>query len=511
MIQEPASTTFILPDTMSVEKIWQNVRRPYALERTRQTKGRRQYYDTFDWRLYRAGLTLLWEGDRYELRSLDRDEVVASLEAVGQQRFWWEFRDGTLKDRLRERLEERALITLVNVDIDRRIGDVLNEDRKTVARVALEQIALPNRDANSARVRTVTLQPVRGYRRDFRSLHDNFSSQGLDARGRPCFDIVLERSGKTPCDYSSKLNVNLESGMQARAAVVVIFQRLLDTIERNEAGVCQDTDTEFLHDFRVAVRRTRAGLTQIKGIFPEEATRRFKTDFSKLGRLSNRLRDLDVYLMTKDQYGRMLPRELQPALQPMFDALGHERARELNRVVETIRGSDYRTRLNEWRGFLDNPTVFGPEPADAAVPIDRLARRWIWRRYRRVLKRGSAIDNTSPNADLHALRIDGKKLRYLLEFFASLFPADEIAALVKQLKKLQDNLGEFNDLSVQQEELKGWLAQAGLPADTAAATGGLITELTRRQSGVRQQFGQTFKGFASARNASAYRRLFDTS
>jgi CHAD domain-containing protein len=509
MIQEPVSTTFLLPDTISVNRVWQTVRPPYAIERKRQAKGRRRYYDTFDWRLYRAGLTLLWEGDRYELRRLDRDEVVASLGAVGQQKFWWEFRDGPLKEQLRDRIEERALMPLANVDIDRRIGDVLNEDRKTVARIAVEEITLPNGDASTARVRTVILKPVRGYRRDFRLLHEGFSGRGLDDRGRPWFDVILEHSGKTPCDYSSKLNIQLESGMQARAAAVSIFLRLVDTIERNEEGVCHDIDTEFLHDFRVAVRRTRSGLAQIKAVFPEEATRPFKTDFSKLGRLSNRLRDLDVYLKSKEDYGSMLPADLRPALQPMFDALGRERTRELNRVVETIRGSDYRARLNEWRGFLENPTVSGPNSPNATIPIDQLARRWIWKRYRRVLKKGRGIDDTSPNADLHALRIDGKKLRYLLEFFASLFPADEIASLVKQLKKLQDNLGEFNDLSVQQEELKGWLAQTGLPADTAAAIGGLITELTRRQSDVRRQFGTTFKGFASARNATAYRRLFD--
>jgi CHAD domain-containing protein len=511
MIQEPVSTTFLLPDTVTGEQVWHNVRSPYAIERARHAKGRRRYYDTFDWRLYRDGLALLWERDRYELRSLSHDEVLASLEAVGQKRFWWEFRDGPLKDRLRECLEERALIPLVNIDIDRKIADVLNEDRKTVARVAEENIRLPSGDARSGRVRTMTLQPVRGYRRDFRFLHGNFSSQGLDDHGRLWFDVVLERSGKIPCDYSSKLKIKLKPGMQARAAAVAIFRRLLDTIQRNEQGVCQDIDTEFLHDFRVAVRRTRAGLSQIKDVFPGESIRRFKADFSKLGKLSNRLRDLDVYLLSKDEYGRMLPPPLRSALQPMFDALGHERSRELERVAETIKGGDYRTRLNEWREFLDNPAVFGPDAANAAVPVDLLARRWIWRRYRRVLRKGRAIDGTSPDADLHALRIEGKKLRYLLEFFASLFPATEITTLVKQLKKLQDNLGEFNDLSLQQVELKRWLAQAGLPSDTAGAIGGLITELNRRQGDVRRQLAQTFKGFASARNASAYRKLFNTS
>jgi CHAD domain-containing protein len=511
MIQEPTSTTFLLPDTVTGEQVWDNVRSPYAIERARHDKGRRRYYDTFDWRLYRDGLALLWERDRYELWSLSHDEELASLEAVGQKRFWWEFRDGPLKDRLRECLEERALIPLVNVDIDRRVADVLNEDRKTVARVAVEDIMLSSGDARSGRVRAMILQPVRGYRRDFRLLHGSFSSQGLDDNGRLWFDVVLERSGKIPCDYSSKLKIDLKPSMQARAAAVAIFRRLLDTIEHNEQGVCQDIDTEFLHDFRVAVRRTRAGLSQIKDVFPEEATRRFKTDFSKLGKLSNRLRDLDVYLMSKGEYGRMLPLQLRPALQPMFDALGHERSRELERVAETIKGGDYRARLNEWREFLDNPSVFGPDAVNAAVPVDLLARLWIRRRYRRVLRKGRVIDATSPDADLHALRIEAKKLRYLLEFFASLFPAAEITTLVKQLKKLQDNLGEVNDLSVQQEELKRRLAQTGLPSDTAGAVGGLITELNRRQSDVRGQFGRTFKGFASARSGSVYHKLFDTS
>jgi CHAD domain-containing protein len=266
----------------------------------------------------------------------------------------------------------------------------------------------------------MTLQPVRGYRKDFRSLYDDFLSQGLDDHGCPWFDVVLERSGKTPCDYSSKLDIELGPNMQARTAAVAIFRHLLGTIERNEQGVCQDIDTEFLHDFRVAVRRTRAGLLQIKDVFPAEATRRFKTDFSKLGKLSNRLRDLDVYLMSKDEYGRMLPVQLRPALQPMFDALSHERARELDRVAETIKGSDYRARLTEWREFLDNPVVFGPNSANAAVPVDQLARRWIRKRYRRVLRKGRAIDDMSPDEDIHALRIEGKKLRYLLEFVASL-------------------------------------------------------------------------------------------
>ena len=48
--------------------------------------------------------------------------------------------------------------------------------------------------------------------------------------------------------------------MPAGEAAAAILLRLLDTIDANVAGVLADIDTEFLHDLRVSVRRTRSAL-----------------------------------------------------------------------------------------------------------------------------------------------------------------------------------------------------------------------------------------------------------
>ena len=48
--------------------------------------------------------------------------------------------------------------------------------------------------------------------------------------------------------------------MPAGAAAAAILLRLLDTIDANVGGVLTDTDTEFLHDLRVSVRRSRSAL-----------------------------------------------------------------------------------------------------------------------------------------------------------------------------------------------------------------------------------------------------------
>ena len=78
-------------------------------------------------------------------------------------------------------------------------------------------------------------------------------------------------------------------------------------MRQNEAGIRADWDTEFLHDFRVAIRRTRSALSQIKGVLPVDAVEHFKDAFRELGRSTNRLRDLDVYLLEEETYRAMLP------------------------------------------------------------------------------------------------------------------------------------------------------------------------------------------------------------
>ena len=71
-----------------------------------------------------------------------------------------------------------------------------------------------------------------------------------------------------------------------------------------------------------------------------------------------------------------------------------------------------------------------------------------------MVRDGSAIDDDSPDEALHDLRKRGKELRYLLELFGSLFPADVVKPMVAALKDLQDVLGHFQDRSVQTDMLR---------------------------------------------------------
>ena len=63
----------------------------------------------------------------------------------------------------------------------------------------------------------------------------------------------------------------------------------------NLPGLLDDVDTEFLHDFRVAVRQTRSTLKLGRAALPEVMRSRWEPEFKWLGDVTTQVRDLDVY------------------------------------------------------------------------------------------------------------------------------------------------------------------------------------------------------------------------
>jgi CHAD domain-containing protein len=209
----------------------------------------------------------------------------------------------------------------------------------------------------------------------------------------------------------------------------------------------------------------------------------------------------------------MLPEEQRPKLEPLFQFLDAERKKQHHKFVQALKGASYNEMLTQWETLLNVTTESGEEKAkNANKPVVGLARKFIFKQYHQVMNLGNVIEDSTPDQELHKLRIECKKLRYLLEFYAALFPQKEMAFLIKQLKSLQDNLGEFNDLCVQQPELKKFMDRV-IPSHkesiaTAVAIGGLIANLYHRQQQVRTAFNQKFQEFSQQENTELYQKLF---
>lgn len=99
-----------------------------------------------------------------------------------------------------------------------------------------------------------------------------------------------------------------------------------------------------------------------------------------------------------------------------------------------------------------------------------------------------------------------------MEFFATLFPRKKINVLIGQLKKLQDNLGDFNDLCVQQDYLLDISTE--LPADqenikrALVAIGSLVQTLNHNKQSVKKAFASIFTQFAAPENQQLFKELF---
>jgi CHAD domain-containing protein len=503
---------FALPDRFDIGRLKQDLRQRFHRIEEHRRACALELFDTFDWRLFASGRLLAREESAlilFDARS-GRELMTAAVSRRNRPRFWWELPESPLRTVLQEALDVRALMMLIKLEKRITTLHLLDKEEKTVVRVAFESAVAAEKKTSDAHLQSCRLLPVRGYRRQFKAAREILSSAGVTGEAENLLIAALEGSGLQPGGYSSKTDIALEPGMPAGEAARRILAHLVGIMRANEDGIRKDIDSEFLHDFRVAIRRARSLMTLLKGVFDPAVERALKEDLQAAGKATNRLRDLDVYLLDQQSYEERIPDRLHPGIAPLFTSLKRRRSAERKKTVRFLDSADYR-RIVE---HIEEVSGSAPQPEtdEATQPIQPLASRVIFRRYRKIIKAGGRVDHTSPDDDLHRLRIECKKLRYALEFFRTLYPLEEMKDLIKQLKSLQDNLGRFNDLSVQQDFLRAFLetidGRKPSAVELAAATGALITRLQLEHRQVREAFVGVFSKFNSEVNRKRYERLF---
>lgn len=492
-------TSVLLADDEKLSKYSRAVARQHELEKEASRTLGLTLYDTFDWRLYRKGLFAFSHGDSFAVgASLDRPPLL-HCDFRGAPRFWWDFEGGEARAFLEGISGVRALLPLATIDLVSEDLNVRNADGKIVCRISF--LACPPGPTPGRSY--LLIKPLRGYEREGGRLRALAVKSGMKLLETPLLEDLLLLHGRHPGDYSSKLDLHLDRDMTISEAALAINTHLLSTIRSNVQGVIEDLDTEFLHDFRVATRRTRSCLTQLRGALPSDRAAEYSAEFGSVARRCNVLRDLDVCLLGRQGYYDLLPKHLHGGLDRYFSYIKRRRGREFRSFSSSLQTDAFGALLDGWEAFLQDPG--SRLSSEAAV---RVADARIYDRYQKILKRGRKITVGSPDAYLHRLRIECKKLRYLLEFFQSYYPARKMSFLIGHLKEFQDNLGEFNDLTVQQADLTRYMQTAkGTPAQ-GAAIGGLLTAFHGRQVAVREDFHRRFEAFDSRENRALYGKLF---
>jgi CHAD domain-containing protein len=295
--------------------------------------------------------------------------------------------------------------------------------------------------------------------------------------------------------------LTLNPAASARASLAAVLRRWSDVIDANRAGVLDDIDIEYLHELRTAVRGTRSLLSLVPDLFSAEQVQGAAREFAWLGRLTTPLRDLDV---TMRELAADLARD--PDLEPLrayFAALRRRALQDVRAGLQSPRGVSLTA---SWRVALDRVArdeasgggMTGVDVSGDDVPSNdvsgddvsahevssartrRVAGELAIAAYRAIVKSAATVSAQTPADELHRLRRRCKRMRYLLDGYASVYPRESHREVLGALTALQDCLGDIQDVDVRRQQLTvaasaladGRLARtAARPAEALLAIG----------------------------------------
>jgi CHAD domain-containing protein len=459
------------------------------------------WLDTFDWRLHTAGISLEYVDDGPLTAQLPDGTRIAGPRPAGDGPVQVDdLPPGQLRDALSPIVAPRALLPVVTLRRTACESRVLNTDEKTVARLLTES----DDDGTSQ----LQMQPLRGYD----AAGDRIARQlarvdGLTAVTTRTYDDALAHASRKPGDYDNGHVAQLQPETPAPVAVAQMLQHFAAVVDDNVAGMIAAIDIEFLHDLRVAVRRSRSILKLAGDVLPGDIAARFQPEFKWLGDLTAPVRDLDVYLLRLNAMAAGLASADPSDLDPFRSFLVRHRAAERRRLVRGLRSRRFEKLMDGWRTALAEVAA----DADGGPTVGTLARQRVGRAFRRVARRGERITADSSSEDVHELRKRCKELRYLLEVFRPLCAAALHCSLIKELKALQDTLGDFQDGEVQREAVREFAAvmmeEGAAPPETVLAMGELAAQLDAHQLRARAALAGRLQPFLAGENRARVKAL----
>ena len=241
-----------------------------------------------------------------------------------------------------------------------------------------------------------------------------------------------------------------------------------------------DKDIEVLHDFRVELRRLRTVLRAFRGALPAADSAWLEDECRWLAGTSSGLRDADVLMHQLEGYAQDSGSDAA-AHRSLAQTLKRIRGRERTAALRSLRSRRTDTLMAALEHLRDLP-VLAPE-----WPARPVLARACDKTLRRVIADGAAIDAAAPADALHALRKRTKRLRYLLELQRRPFTGKHRDDLLRRLRKLQNDLGEFQDLSAHGAVLKSLETELQERPQTLALLAGIQAAMDERSAVVRER------------------------
>jgi inorganic triphosphatase YgiF len=443
------------------------------------------YYDTEDHALREAGYVLRVRGEgnvhsqtlkrvgsgelvtRAEYKS-EIDGIRPDLSSIPDSRARW---------KVTHLLAGRSLEPIFEVDT-RRTRVLLTPARNVEIEAAIDtgEIRLASESQRRIAISEVEFELVRG------GMNDLLATARLLTRGLPLTLSFLskpERGFRLAQDESLGAwkpgRIQLRSAQTADDALASIIGNCVRHLLNNLDAVAQGHSPEGVHQMRVALRRLRVAVSLLSSRQRSPFTG-LMNEVRDLARELGACRDKEVLL---NQLTLPVARQLgrDDAFEPLVLRLEQARDASWQGAISWISSERFRNlaldlvSVMQQRPWLSNPNSHRDMEADA----QGFARAQVRRRLlqsRKALRRAGKMRAD----DLHALRISLKKLRYTLEFFDSLEARGSARLILRKISRLQDVLGDMNDVLVAKPQLRTILAESRADDDATAVSlaGGMV-------------------------------------
>lgn len=269
--------------------------------------------------------------------------------------------------------------------------------------------------------------------------NSEFKNKYLALFGNPLFKNtnlheVFENIQKSPFEYDFLSHI--PPALNSYGACRAIFWSLDKKIAFHKNRYLKNENNEDLHQIRVNIRKTRSLLQCMEGIFDNSIKQRFIADFKTIANASNSKRDMDVF----SEYLEGLD-EIEAEI--ILESL-HQSEVNSHEVLNVLKGDFYSRVLQEWDVVLKDDDGFF-KGNFSAYPFKKIGAIAIFKRLKKMKKKLSLLDEWVELERFHSIRIEFKKLRYLSEYFSTLFENTSLPQLLKTSKKMQNIFGLLQD------------------------------------------------------------------
>ncbi|MFC3097029.1 CHAD domain-containing protein [Alteraurantiacibacter palmitatis] len=256
---------------------------------------------------------------------------------------------------------------------------------------------------------------------------------------------------ETSPNASTAPPVLLNPQMDTREGFHAIARNCLAHLLANYPLVVARGDAEALHQSRIAIRRLRAAFALFRRVTNDPQAAVLRAEWKAVAGRLGPARDMQVLC-------DLVSAQAAESGQDCADLLAHLAAHRDEAIGEArhmLGSAAFQRLLQDFAAWLEAGNwLTSAVKRGGDEPITAFARHAIAHRLHKVLRHEGDLATMS-DAARHRLRIKVKKLRYGVGFFASLQSTQAGAArqtaLAKVLGRVQDSLGELNDLAVAPE------------------------------------------------------------